>query len=203
VLSAYDRDARESQRMISAQAVRYLALLALAAIIAVSITAPTLLHALFGPAYVAGTPALRILAWLALLAASGSVFTNLLIARRLERLLLVLNASSSVLTLGLSMLLVPRAGFVGAAAATLIASVASQAILLLVPEMRREVAACLRPLLWPVLLAAILTLGGTVVPGSRPVGAAAALVVFAIGIVATRTVGPDDWVVLRRVVQRT
>lgn len=203
VLSATDRDARETQRMISAQAVRYLALLALAAIIAVSITAPTLLRVLFGPAYVAGTPALRILAWLALLAASGSVFTNLLIARRFERLLLALNASGSALTLGLSLLLVPRMGFVGAAAATLLASVAAQAILLVVPATRHEVAACLRPLLWPVLLAVALTLGGAVVPGSRPAVAAAALVAFAIGILATRTVGADDWVVVRRVLQRT
>ena len=203
VLSATDRDARETQRMISAQAVRYLALLALAAIIAVSITAPTLLRVLFGPAYVAGTPALRILAWLALLAASGSVFTNLLIARRLERLLLALNASGSALTLGLSLLLVPRMGFVGAAAATLLASVAAQAILLMVPATRHEVAACLRPLLWPVLLAVALTLGAAAVPGSRPVVAAAALAAFAIGILATRTVGADDWVVVRRVLQRT
>ena len=203
VLSATDRDARDSQRRISAQAVRYLALLALAAIIAVSIAAPTLLRVLFGPAYVAGAPALRILAWLALLAASGSVFTNLLIARRRERLLLVLNAAGSALTLALSIFLVPRTGFVGAAAATLIASVAAQAILLVVPATRREVAACLRPLLWPVLLAAALTLGAAAVPGSRPAVAAAALAAFAIGVVATRTVGPDDWLVLRRVLQRT
>ena len=203
VLSATDRDARESQRMISAQAVRYLALLALAVIVAVSIAAPTLLRALFGPAYVAGAPALRILAWLALLAASGSVFTNLLIARRLERLLLVLNAAGSVLTLALSLVLVPCAGFVGAAAATLIASVAAQAILLVVPATRSEVAACLRPLVWPVFLAAALTLGAAAVPGSRPAVAAVALVAFAAGILVTRTVGPDDWVLLRRVLQRT
>jgi O-antigen/teichoic acid export membrane protein len=202
VLSAFDLDARDSQRAVSAWAVRVLALMALPAVIALSIAAPTVLGLLYGPAYVAGAPALQILAWLGLLAASGTVFTNLLIARGYERLLLGLNLLGSALTLGLSLVAVPRAGFVGAAAATLVASVVSQAVLLVLPETRREVAACLRPLVWPVALAAGLALGGMAAAGPRPLVAGAALAAFAVLLAATRAVGPEDWAVVRRALGR-
>lgn len=202
VLAAYDRDDRDAQRRVSVRAVRYLALAALPVAVAVSVAAPTLLTLLYGPAYAAGAPALRILAWLAVLAATGTVFTNLLIARGLERLVLALNAVGSLLTLGLSLVAVARAGFVGAAAATLIASVASQAILLVLPETRGEIAACLRPLLWPIAVAVALALAGIVLAGSL-VAAAAAIVVFAAALVATRSVGPEDWTIVRGIVGRT
>ena len=126
VLSSYDVAARDAQRALSVRVVRWLGLLALTVIVAVSIAAPTLLHTLFGPRYVPGTPALRISIWLALLAATGSIFTNLLIARGRERLLLGINAVSSAATIALSLALVPRFGFVAAAAVALAASVLAQ-----------------------------------------------------------------------------
>jgi len=199
VLSGYDVGARDAQRRVSMQAVRCLALLALPVIIAISITAPWLLAVLYGPGYAAGAPALQVLAWLALLAASGSVFTNLLIARGYERLLLLLNACGSVLTLALTSIAVPRLGFVGAAIATLASSVLAQALLLVLPSTRVDVAACLRPLARPVVGSVVLALAGMYVGGPRPLVAAAAVVVFGAALVATRSVSVEDWRVFRRV----
>jgi len=199
VLSGYDLGARDAQRRVSMRAVRYLALLALPVIIALSINAPWLLTLLYGPGYAAGAPALQVLAWLALLAASGSVFTNLLIARGYERLLLVLNAFGSVLTLGLSLVAVPHLGFVGAALATLASSVLSQAVLLVLPSTRADVAACLRPLAWPVAASIVLALAGMYVGGPRPLVGMAALAGFGGVIVATRSLEAQDWKLLRRV----
>jgi O-antigen/teichoic acid export membrane protein len=199
ILAGYDATDWAAQRRVSVRAVRCLALLALPVIIALSIAAPALLALLYGPAYAVGAPALQVSAWLALLAASGTVFTNLLIARAFERLLLALNAIASLLTLALSVLLVPRLGFVGAAVATLTASVVSQAVLLALPSTRADVAACLRPLARPVLVAAGLVLAGIAVTGPRPVVAAAAAGVFVVVMIATRTIDADDWRLFRRV----
>jgi O-antigen/teichoic acid export membrane protein len=199
VLSAYDATARDAQRRVSVRAVRSLGLLALPVVIALSIAAPWLLGLLYGAGYAAGAPALRVLAWLAVLAASGTVFTNLLIARGHERLLLALNAFASVLTLGLSVLAVPRLGFVGAALATLAASVVSQIVLLVLPATRADVAACLRPLAVPTAVAVLLTFAGMYVGGPPPLVAGGAALVFAAVVVATRHVDADDWKLLRRV----
>jgi len=199
VLARYEATDREAQRRVSVRAVRCLAFLALPVIVMLAIAAPALLALLYGPAYAAGAPALQVSAWLALLAASGTVFTNLLIARASERFLLALNAGASVVTLALSLVLVPRLGFVGAAVATLAASVAAQVALLVLPRTRADVAACLRPLVRPVALAVGLVLAGIAAPGSRLAVGAAAAGLFVAVLIATRTIDRDDWDLLRRV----
>lgn len=200
VLSSYDATARDAQRALSVRVVRWLGVLALTVIVAVSIAAPTLLHLLFGPRYVPGTPALRISIWLALLAATGSIFTNLLIARGRERLLLGINAVSSAVTIALSLALVPRFGFVAAAMVALAASVLGQVMLWAVPATRAEVSACVRPLCWPFVAALLLAVGGPFIPASPVVVALAASALFVGIVVATGTVGVEDWRVLRRAV---
>lgn len=187
---------------LGVRAVRYLALLALPVVLVTSIAAPTVLALLYGPAYVSGTPALRILAWLALLGASGTVFTNLLIARGYERVLLLLNGVGSVLTLGLSLVLVPREGFVGAAVATLVASVLSQALLFVLPGIRAEARACIRPLWFPVLATLALSLVGSLLAGPELVLAGGALAALVGMLVATGTIDAADWALVRRALTR-
>jgi O-antigen/teichoic acid export membrane protein len=126
------------------------------------------------------------------------VFTNLLIARGYERLLLVLNGVGSALTLLLSLLAIPRAGFVGAAAATLIASVLSQAILLVVPSVREDAAAALRPVAVPTMVAVALSAGGIALGGPELVVASAAVTILAVVVAATGAVGAADWRLLLR-----
>lgn len=197
-LSAYDVAAREAQRALSVRVVRWLGLLALTVVVAVSIAAPTLVALLFGARYLPAVPALRISIWLAVLSATGAVFTNLLIARGLERVLLAINVATSAITVGLSLLVVPRFGFVGAAAVSLGASVVSQVALAVLPATRREVRACVRPLRGPGALAFGLVLAGTTLPGEPLLRALAATVVFLAGSVALGAFAADDWATLRR-----
>jgi O-antigen/teichoic acid export membrane protein len=113
------------------------------------------------------------------------------------------NVVGSALTLVLSLAAVPRLGFVGAALATLIASTVSQAILLALSSMREDVASCLRPLPGPVALAIALVAAGITIGGSSVIAACAALVVFALALVASGAVGASDWALVRRAFGRT
>ncbi len=198
VLSAGNPEDRAAQRQLAAQLVRVLVLASLPVVLVVAIGAPALLGLLFGPAYVTGSPALRLLAWLAPLAASGTVLTNLLIARGRERLLLAIGALGSALTVGLSFAAVPLLGFVGAAAATLLASVLAQATLLVVPSVRDDVATFFRPLRGPVALAVALAAVAMVTPGPPLVMAAVAVALFTLVVLATGAVNGADVVMLRR-----
>jgi O-antigen/teichoic acid export membrane protein len=203
VLSAYDVGARDAQRALSVRVVGWLGLLALTVIVAVSIAAPALIAVLFGARYVPGVPALQISIWLALLAATGSVFTNLLIARGRERVLLVINAVTSSLTVALSLVVVPRFGFVGAAAVSVAASVFAQLMLASLPAIRAEVAACVRPLRGPIALALVLTVVGTHLPGPAPLLAAAASAAFVAMVIGSGAIGAEDMVLLRRALGRS
>ncbi|MBI3767339.1 MAG: oligosaccharide flippase family protein [Deltaproteobacteria bacterium] len=197
-LSAYDVAARDAQRALSVRVIRWLGLLALTVIVAVSIAAPTLIAVLFGARYLPAAPALQISIWLALLAATGSVFTNLLIARGLERVLLVINAASSLVTVGLSLVVVPRLGFVGAAAVSLAAGVLAQVMLVLLPAIRAEVVACIRPLGRPIVAALVLALAGMRLPGPAPLVALVASALFVATSIAVGAIRADDLTLLKR-----
>jgi O-antigen/teichoic acid export membrane protein len=198
VLSAYDVDARDAQRELSVRVVRLLGVLALTVIVAVSLAAPALIGILFGAAYVPATPALRISIWLALLSATGAVFTNLLIARGLERLLLAVNLATSILTIGLSVALVPALGFVGAAAVSLAANVLSQLLLVAQRPTRGDVLACVRPLARPAAVAFVLVVAGRWLPVPPLALGAVGGFAFLVTSVALGALGPDDWALARR-----
>ncbi len=198
VLSAYDLGARAAQQELSVRIVRCLGVLALGVIVAASIAAPTLVGLLFGVAYVPAAAALRVSIWLALLAATGAVFTNLLIARGLERVLLGVNAATSLLTIVLTVSIVPRFGFVAAAVVSLAANALSQVLLAFVPAIAADVAACVRPLRVPVAVAVALVVLGTRLPGSPVVLALVASAVFALATLGLGAVGPEDWSFVRR-----
>lgn len=202
VLSAFDASARDAQRALGARVVRWLGVLALAVVVAVSCAAPILLAALFGAPYEPATPALRISIWLALLAATGAVLTNVLLARGLERVLLAVNAVSSIATIVASILVVPRWGFRGAAAVSLAANVLSQALLAAVPATRADVLACVRPLVAPIAIALLLALGAPFLGGASVAVAVGATAVFVVGCVAVGALRRDDVRMLREALAR-
>lgn len=202
VLSSYDVAARDAQRALSVTVVRWLGLLALLVIVSVSVAAPTLIVVLFGAAYGAAAPALRVSIWLALLAATGAVLTNVAIARGLERVLLAVNAVTSAATIVVSLVVVPRYGFVGAAVVSLAASVLSQILLAALPATRADVLACVRPLRGPVLLAIVATIVAGWVPGAPLPRAAAATALFGAGCVAIGAFRRADLTTLGRALQR-
>ncbi len=201
--SAYDLAARGAQRALGVRVVRWLGLFALTVIVAASTAAPTLVALLFGERYLPAVPVLRVSIWLALLAATGSVFTNLLIARGLERVLLAANAVSSLVTVVLSLVVVPRLGFVGAAAVSLAASLLAQVLLALFPATRADVLACVRPLWAPCALALALVLAGTYLAGPPLAMTPIATAVFLGSTVAVGAFGMEDVRLLRRALTRS
>ena len=201
--AAYDVAARGAQRALGVRVVRWLGVFALTIIVAASTAAPTLVVLLFGMRYLPAVPVLRVSIWLALLAATGSVLTNLLIARGLERVLLAANAVSSLVTIGLSLIVVPRLGFVGAAAVSLAASLLAQVLLAVFPATRADVLACVRPLGPPFVLALACVLVGMLLPGAPLATGAIVTLAFIGATVAIGALGMDDVRLLRDALGRT
>jgi O-antigen/teichoic acid export membrane protein len=201
--AAYDVAARGAQRALGVRVVRWLGVFALAVIVAASTAAPTLVALLFGVRYLPAVPVLRVSIWLALLAATGSVFTNLLIARGLERVLLAANAVSSLVTIAASLVVVPRLGFVGAAAVSLAASLLAQLLLALFPPTRADVLACIRPLRAPFALALACVLVGRLLPGPPLATASIATLSFIASSLAVGALGMEDVRLLRDALGRS
>jgi len=201
--AAYDVAARGAQRALGVRVVRWRSVFALTIIVAASTAAPTLVVLLFGVRYLPAVPVLRVSIWLALLAATGSVLTNLLIARGLERVLLAANAVSSLVTIGLSLIVVPRLGFVGAAAVSLAASLLAQVLLAVFPATRADVLACVRPLGPPFVLALACVLVGMLLPGAPLATGAIVTLAFIGATVAIGALGMDDVRLLRDALGRT
>jgi len=200
--AAYDVAARGAQRALGVRVVRWLGLVALTVIVAASTGAPALVALLFGARYLPAVPVLRVSIWLALLAATGSVLTNLLVARGHERLLLAANAVSSAVTIALSLVVVPRLGFVGAAAVSLGASLLAQLLLALFPPTRADVLACARSLWTPFVLALALVLAAGWIGGPPLAIAPLATAVFVVVLVASGAVDADDVRLLRLALAR-
>ncbi len=201
--AAYDVAARGAQRALGVRVVRWLGIVALTVIVAASTAAPTLVALLFGVRYLPAVPVLRVSIWLALLAATGSVFTNLLIARGLERVLLAVNAVSSLVTVAASLVVVPRLGFVGAAAVSLAASLLAQVLLALFPPTRADVLACVRPLRAPFALALAFVLVGMLLPGPPLATASIATLSFIAASAAVGAFGMEDVRLLREALGRS
>lgn len=105
---------------------------------------------LFGEAFVEASPVLATLSFTALLAATGTVIMNLLVAAHQERTLAVINVAVAFANIGLSWVWIGSAGKLGAAGALLASGLTGQVLLALLPATGRYV----RPLLWtsvPVL----------------------------------------------------
>jgi PST family polysaccharide transporter len=105
-------------RRIYRQSVLALAAIGLPLGLGVMVGAPLIVRFLFGPAFTEVGPILAVLVWASVflyVALSGG---NLLISTGRERVSLALNMAAAALNVGLNLLLIPRFGPVGAAAAT-------------------------------------------------------------------------------------
>ncbi|MFN7979331.1 MAG: polysaccharide biosynthesis C-terminal domain-containing protein [Vicinamibacterales bacterium] len=133
-----------------------------------ALVAPWLVTLLFGSAYAEGAPALQVLVLSVPIAALREMAVAALIARHRESSLLTVNSVAAVVNVGLNLWLIPRAGVVGAAWATVV----SEIVRLIVAAMAV----------------------GTAVPGARPwqslarvtaAGAGMGLAVWASGTAAS------------------
>ncbi len=154
---------------------------------------------LFGAPFAEAGPLLSLLAFTALLGATGTVILNLLVATHSERALSRNTLAFAAVGAALSWWAIREFGAVGAAAATLATSLASQVSLALLPSTRTYVRASLRSAVRP--LAAVLT--ATLVARAAGFGGwsgmAATLAVYVGAVAVLRVFGAAEWRLLRSV----
>jgi O-antigen/teichoic acid export membrane protein len=190
--------APERVEAVSAQVGRRLALLVLWAVVTVSSGSHLLVRVLFGAEYLPGAPALAILAWGALFAATGTLVLHGLVAAGRQRLLLATNLGAMAAAVVLQLLLVPRFQLVGSAVATVTALAVGQVLLALLPASRGAVAASWRAAL-PVVALGVATQGVVLALGTPEwLAGAAAAAVYAGGAWGTGLVRADDLTALVR-----
>ncbi|HWP66573.1 MAG TPA: polysaccharide biosynthesis C-terminal domain-containing protein [Candidatus Limnocylindria bacterium] len=183
---------------IAAQVGRPLSLLVLWAVVTVSCASEMLVSILFGADYAPAAPALAVLAWGGLFAATGTLVLHGLVAGGRQRLLLATNLGAMTTAVALQLLLVPRFQLIGSAAATVAALAMGQILLALVPTSRPAVVASWRASL-PALGLALSTLAAVSwldVP--EPWRGPAAALLFAAGAWGAGLVRPEDVALLAR-----
>jgi len=144
---------------------------------------PVLVHA-FGEAFAGGAPTLRWLAPVALVGATGSVTTHLLLALGMQRILLRVALGAAVVMVAAGAWIVPSAGAPGAAAVLLATWIAGQLALLMLPATRPYVAPVLAAAARPAVVGAVAAC--TAVWSAAP-ASAAALFVAAYGALLVMT----------------
>jgi O-antigen/teichoic acid export membrane protein len=133
---------------------RVLAIL-LAPVVSLYVAWPAeVLAVVLGPSFTVAAPLLRILGAAALLGASGTVCTNLLVAVGEQRALLRGATIGGLAMLGLGLTLVPAGGAIGVAVAIVGGLLAGQLVLAVLPSTRAAVRGALGGAAWPLALGA-------------------------------------------------
>jgi PST family polysaccharide transporter len=172
---------------------RYFVVLACGICVAITAGAGLLVHILYGKQFTAATPLLSVLIWSEVGTFFGTVVVNAMVARNLQKYLLVPTAVGALSNVALNFYLIPRFAALGAAWATLISySLAWFAVLLAFWQVRPLI---LQGLRWaaPALAMALgATWTATFVPGSAIIKLAFGIFLYAVGIGATRLLGRED-----------
>ena len=171
---------------------RLLVIVLLPAVAALVLWAEPVLGAMLGRPFANASPVLRALAPAALLGATGSVVTNLLVAVGLQRALVRVSGASAVVMVALGVALVPGFGAVGAALALVAGMLVGQIALLVVAPTRRVVGPVLAGVLSPLALGAASAgaIAGLGVPFAA--GAGLLLVGYPAALLVTGTVRRAD-----------
>ncbi len=144
LLSKNYLEGEEAFRETVRRSARLAAVIALPLGVGGTFLAEPIVHLLFGPAYAPAVPALRVLSWSAVLVVLRGTYRQGLIASGRQGLDLRCAAAAVMVNVSLNLVLIPRHGIVGAAAAT----VASELLWLMLASYyfdRRVVAARLAP----------------------------------------------------------
>jgi len=174
------------------EAARALVIALLPPAAALALWAEPVLVRFFGPSFGPAAPTLRVLAPAALLGATGTVLTNLLVAVGRQRTLLRVTAGAAAGMIALGAALVPAYGALGAAGAFVVATLAGQVALLALPATRAEVAPVLAGAVPPLALGVGAAAAAVALGASVPVGAALLLVAYPAALCLTGTVTRAD-----------
>jgi len=174
------------------EAARVLVIAVLPAVIVFGLWAEDVLGLLLGPPFVEATPVLRLLAPAAVLASTGLVLTNLLVALGLQRILLRVTVAGAALLVAVGVVLVPGSGAIGAAAAMVVSMLCGQVLLSSLRDTREPTLMVLRGVVPPLGLGVLLTAGLVATHASLPVGVSALVVLYPAALLVTGTVTRKD-----------
>ena len=172
---------------------RYFLVLACAICVFITTGAGLIVTLLYGKQFAAATPLLAVLIWSEVSAFFGTVMVAAMVARNLQRYLLVPTAVGALSNVALNLYLIPRYAALGAAWATLISySLAWFVVLLAFRQTRPLVLQGLRWAIPALALALGAAWAGTLLPGSAVVKIVAGICLYAAGAVAARLFRRDD-----------
>jgi len=123
-LSRFYVESREAFRSLAARSIRLNAIFALPVGVGGTLLAEPVIGLLFGPAYAEAAGPLRILSWSAVIVTLRGSYRHPLNAAGKQHLDFRAAVVSSILNVGLNILLIPKFGMMGAACATLIGDLA-------------------------------------------------------------------------------
>jgi O-antigen/teichoic acid export membrane protein len=182
----------DALRALAELTAKLLGVVLLGVILVVSQTASDVMGTLFRPEFAVAGPVLAILSWSALLAALGNVYAHLLVAVGRQQVLFRVNCVTATLQVVLQLLLLRALGLRGAALAVVVTSLISHTTLFLLPETRTWVRPCVRAVGAVTLVAVAVLALGSLLPFGPYARAAVALLLFAIGLLASGMAGPAD-----------
>ncbi len=172
---------------------RYFLVLACAICVVITTAAASIIGLLYGRQFAAAAPLLAVLIWSEGSTFFGVVVVNAMVARNLQKYLLVPTAAGALSNVALNYYLIPRYAALGAAWATLISYSLAWFVVLLVFRQTRPLV--LQGLRWAIpAFALALGIAWTVrfLPGSVFVKLAAGIFLYAVGIGATKLFGRED-----------
>ncbi len=176
---------------------RYL-LLAIAVPVTVCMVAGDLIMGLlFGAGYAEAGPALSLLAVMALLSATGTVVTYLLVSVHAEKTLYRNTMVFALLNVVLSYFFITRAGYMGAAVAMIASSAMSQVSLALLPPTRAYTRLCLAAALRPALAVACGVAAGLLAGYGSLAAVAWSVVACLLALLALRVLTAEDIAFIR------
>jgi O-antigen/teichoic acid export membrane protein len=172
---------------------RYFLVLACAICVAITTGGSLIVGLLYGKQFAAATPLLTVLIWSEMSTFFSAVVINAMVARNLQRYLLVPTAAGALSNVALNLYLIPRYAALGAAWATVMSYTLAWFVVLLAFRQTRPLV--LQGLRWAIPALA-LALGAVwasaLLPGSAVVKFLAGVCLYAAGIGATRLFGRDD-----------
>ena len=199
LLAATELAAPQRFERIYRLTLRYLIVMALPLALMVTLERELIIRLLFGAAYLPSSTALIILAWWMFFSYTAAVYASLMIVRNQQRLVAVISAVALTLNIGMNLVLIPRWGATGAAAATLASSAGSFLLFTLARPsqalMRVAWSEAARPFAAIALTTGLTLLAPEAWRVSLVLPAYVALL-FALG-----AIGREDWAFARRLLQ--
>lgn len=152
---------------------------------------------LFGVSYAATADILRVLIWYAVVTMVGNVLSLALTVQNRQRRLVVVRIGGLALKLALSLILLPRIGVIGAAAATVTAE--TLVLLLLAQAFRFDLPLLLPRLLRLAVVTLLAVLAMLALGALHPLlGIVGGPLLYAGGVLLGRVLAADDWDLLYR-----